>query len=83
MGNPALQLLTDDIAPHQEALLLWDLLQIPGQEEGEPWRGVGSGECEESGARRLLLLDTVLRHLSPGSSEAPQRRTHIQDASCG
>lgn len=51
MCNSTVQLMTDDIAPHQLALLLWDLLQIPGQEEGEPCRGSCSGEREESGVR--------------------------------
>lgn len=48
------------------------LPQILGQEAGESWKGGASGERSKLGDGRLLVLDSVLRHLPTGSPETPQ-----------
>lgn len=57
-------------------------LQIPRQEEGESWKGGACGERPQLGDGRLLVLDSVLRHLPAGSPKTAQRRAAFQDAAC-
>lgn len=59
------------------------LLQLPRQEAGESYKGGASGERSQLGNGRLLILDSVLRHLPAGSSKTAQRWASVQDASCG
>lgn len=72
ISNPAFILLSSH----------YNSLQIHRQEAGESWQRAGGGGCPQPGGGRLLLLDSVLRHLSAGRSKAAQRRAPVQDAPC-
>lgn len=61
-------------------LILAVLPQIFWQEAGESWEGGACGKGSEPGEGRLLVLDSVLRHLPAGSPETAERRAAVQDA---
>lgn len=56
------------------------LLQIPRQKAGESRKGGAGGERSQLGDGRLLVLDSVVRHLTARSPETAQRRATVKDA---
>lgn len=60
----------------------YNSLQIRRPEAGESRQRAGGGERPQPGGGRLLVLDSVIRHLSAGRSKTAQRRAAVQDAPC-
>ena len=78
-GSTAANLVQSVVCSPSSSLSL-SPLQILGQEAGEPRQRGARGRRPQPGGGRLLVLDSVLRHLPAGGAKAAQRRAAVQDA---